>query len=132
MGSRMNSLLVTCPAGRLALLLAAVLLSSGQLNRLVADGPPERAASSPATRNTREALIFRNGDLLYGTLEAISPGQDVRWRHTDVAQPIQFAPDHIAEIHFPPHHRSGTNSPDLCRVRLANGDELEGRLTQLT
>jgi hypothetical protein len=37
----------------------------------------------------------------------------------------------VAEIHFPSHHRSATNQPNLCRFRLGNNDELEGSLVQL-
>jgi hypothetical protein len=95
------------------------------------DTPDAAPKRSRAQTGGREALLFRNGDLLYGTLESISPDQDIRWHHADSTQSIQFAPENVAEIHFPPHHASATNLPGLCRFRLGNNDELEGSLVQV-
>jgi sRNA-binding regulator protein Hfq len=78
---------------------------------------------------TREALLFRNGDLLYGKLESIHPGTGIRWQHAEADKVIEFQPDNIAEIHFPPHPRPAlTNQANAFRLQLRNGDQLEGQV----
>ncbi len=77
---------------------------------------------------SREALLFRNGDLLYGSLESVRPEAGVRWRHPDVEDVIEFAPDNIAEVHFPPRSRVPVSSPNACRLHLSNGDEMDGNI----
>ncbi|MHC1766031.1 MAG: hypothetical protein AB9869_17310 [Verrucomicrobiia bacterium] len=88
-----------------------------------------RGADSQASASTsREALLFRNGDLLYGSLESVRPETGVRWRHPDVEDVIEFAPDNIAEVHFPPRPRVPVSSPNACRLHLSNGDEMDGNI----
>lgn len=81
--------------------------------------------------SSREALVFRNGDLLYGALESITPQSEIRWRHPDAEDLIQLRPENVAEIHFPPRQ---TGRPEgaaaLCRLMLYQGDELEGDIVQ--
>ena len=64
------------------------------------EGSPSRVSDE-----VRYLLVFRNGDLLYGELQAIRPDGQIQWRHFDVEAPVQFAPDNVAEIHFPPRQR---------------------------
>jgi hypothetical protein len=85
------------------------------------------AASAPA-QPPPDSLLFRNGDLLYGKLLAIDAQNSVRWRHPDAAEPIDFKPDSIAQIDFPPPKDSTTHSNNMCRLLLADGDILEGDL----
>lgn len=93
-----------------------------------ASGAAPDTASQSRARQSREALLFRNGDLLYGALESVRPETGVRWRHTDVENAIEFAPDNIAEIHFPNRPRVPISSPSACRLQLSNGDELDGNV----
>lgn len=76
----------------------------------------------------REALLFQNGDRLYGELEAIHPQDGVRWRHTDVESVIEFAPGNVSEILFPARPRVAVTSTNTCRLQLRNRDELEGMI----
>lgn len=83
------------------------------------------AASAP------HAILFRNGDLLTGQLESLTPTNGLRWRHGDVAGAIQFQPDALAEIHLGSTPRPATSSPTYCFIRLTNGDELAGNLKSI-
>lgn len=76
----------------------------------------------------RESIVFRNGDLLYGQLLGIDPRNAVRWQHPDSSQPIEFKPDAVAEINFPPPKTPVIPSNFDCRLLLADGDSLEGDL----
>ena len=93
-----------------------------------ADVTSDSGASTPLLKDSREALLFRNGDLLYGALESIRPQAGIRWRHSDVDEVIEFTPDNISEVHFPPRPRVPVASPSACRLHLSNGDELEGNV----
>jgi hypothetical protein len=93
---------------------------------LAAEAPGELSATPRLQR--REALVFRNGDLLYGALESIRPEAGIRWRHSDVEQVIEFAPENVSEIHFPTTRKQVQVSPSVCRVQLINRDELEGAI----
>lgn len=84
------------------------------------------AAGSPP-----QAILFRNGDLLSGQLESITPASGLRWRHTDAAAAIEFQPAALAEIHLGAQSPPPANSPNFCFVRLTNGDELSGNLKSL-
>lgn len=97
------------------------------------DGRDSRSGSEPDESETtrhapRDTLVFKNGDLLYGTLEHIEPNAVVRWRHPNVAGLIEFAPESVARIDFgfrvqPPFERKS-----VCRIRLVGQDEIEGNL----
>lgn len=76
----------------------------------------------------QQSIVFRNGDLLYGRLLAIDPRTAVRWQHPDAAAPIDFKPETVAEINFPPPQAPVTHSNFDCRLLLADGDSLEGDL----
>ena len=87
--------------------------------------------TSTASASTPQAILFRNGDLLTGQLESISPTNGLRWRHTDAAAAIEFQPAALAEIHLGAQSPPPANSPNFCFVRLTNGDELSGNLKSL-
>src|ERR1041385_9419692 len=86
----------------------ALALLSGRCSeaRAAADATGLGEASfGGSSSRSRAAVLFRNGDLLYGALDSINPSSAVRWRHPDADQPIDFLPESITEIHFPlrPH-----------------------------
>ena len=116
-----------------ALFLIGLALPGGTLR--ADDVPSETAGQALAPEvamRAREALLFRNGDLLYGHIQSIDPAKAVRWQHSDAEKAIDFNPDSVAEIHFParPRNDGGTNEANLCRLKLRNGDQLEGRVLQ--
>src|SRR5579862_4967901 len=110
----------------LALLLAA---APGPGSGFAADtNTPAAAAQLARLLKSREAILLRNGDLLYGTLDGINPASGVRWRHPDAQQPIEFLPESVTEIHFPIRPWQSATGTNTCRVQLSNNDELEGDL----
>src|SRR5262249_27181796 len=114
------------------LLSIGVVLLAAPLSFAGESAPAESVAAAVSARlGPREALLFRNGDLLYGALESITPDRGVRWHHSDVDQTIEFKPDNVAEIHFPSVPGRATNSMNACRVQLGNSDELDGSLVLL-
>ena len=76
----------------------------------------------------QDAVLFRNGDFLYGDLEAIDAQKNIRWHHPDAAQAIEFSPTNIAEIALRSRSREKSSSTNACVIRLTNQDELEGNL----
>jgi hypothetical protein len=113
---------------RLVALLVALLFSTSSRAQTNTADPTPDSGLAPVLRKgtTRDAVIFQNGDFLYGTLESISAAKEIRWRHGDVAEQIVFAPDHVLEVHFPPHPTKAAVSTNMCRLQLSNNDELEG------
>lgn len=89
------------------------------------------ALTFAAAASTPQAILFRNGDVLTGQLESITPADGLRWRHADAAVAIQFQPNALAEIHLGAQSPPTTTSPSFCYVRLTNGDELSGNLKSL-
>lgn len=78
-----------------------------------------------------QAILFRNGDLLTGQIESLTPTNGLRWRHGDAAANIQFQTAALAEIHLGSQSPPPATSPSFCYVRLTNGDELPGDLKSL-
>jgi len=120
-----------------AMLLATALAGgswlTGQAAGVAAGGslanPPLTAGFGP-TSGAAEALAFDNGDLLYGALLSIDT-RHVRWQRLDAAQPLEFQLDHVTEVFFRPGAASNRVVAPNCKVRLNNGDELEGRLVAM-
>ena len=79
----------------------------------------------------QHALLFRNGDLLTGQLESITPTNGLRWRHADAPAAMQFQPGALAELHLGAQPPPTTTAANFCFVRLTNGDELSGNLKRL-
>ena len=115
----MKNAFVLLLAGLSACLLARPSLS-GEANL------GSQAALSPKAGGNREALFFRNGDILFGALESIQPRGQIRWRHADVDQPIEFQPENVSEIRFPSRPSARPVGVNSSRLQLSNGDELEG------
>lgn len=115
-----------------AALVAAAFIPSAAGAAAAAAGAAAAATSQlvslarPNAPTNREALLFRNGDLLYGALNAITPQAEIRWQHADAQHVIALRPDNVAEIHFPVESRAAPAGTNLCRLLLGTGDELEG------
>ena len=84
-----------------------------------------------ASTDSRDALFFQNGDMLYGSLRVIDPGAGVQWRHPDALDPIEFFTDSLSEIRFGYRPLPPITSTNACQIRLSNQDELEGNLIAL-
>lgn len=86
------------------------------------------ALAADSTNTPPDTLLLRNGDRLDGNLTSIDPQHTVRWKHSDVAEPIEFKLDSVSEVEFhpPPSPPRDPNFP--CRLALAGGDALEGNL----
>jgi hypothetical protein len=89
------------------------------------------ALAAPAADGTNSApatLLLRNGDSMDGNLLSIDARQIVRWKHADVAEPVEFKLDSVSQLdlHPPAPPDRGTNHP--CNVSLTQGDALEGSL----
>jgi hypothetical protein len=89
------------------------------------------ALAAPAADETNSApatLLLRNGDSLDGRLLSIDTSQVLRWKHPDVAEPIDFKLAGVLQLdlHPPAPPDRGANCP--CKVSLARGDTLEGSL----
>lgn len=102
-----------------------------RLSLYPADSNPAAAssrASSLRNLDSKDALIFRNGDFLFGALDSIDPRSGVRWKHPDAAELVELKPDNISEILFRSRPPANFVSTNACQVRLTNQDELEGNL----
>ncbi len=87
------------------------------------------ATAAPASTNAdADWLSFRDGDMLYGKLLEIQPGNVVRWQHPDASEPIDFKPENVAEIDFSPSPPATVRTNDACQLWLANGDSLAGNV----
>ena len=102
------------------------IIVAGAVALLAASPAP---AQQPGSTNAQsDCLFFRDGDVLYGKLLAIEPGNAVRWQHPDAAEPIEFKPESVAQIEFPPVPATAAQSNSSCRVYFGNGDTMEGNL----
>jgi hypothetical protein len=93
------------------------------------------ALGAPANLPTNSApdeLFLRDGDSIDGKLLGIDSKEGVRWQNPDVAEPIEFKMDGVAQIRFHPADRADSptvaEADSRCKVLLAGGDELEGNL----
>jgi hypothetical protein len=87
------------------------------------------AHADPATPNVAgDCLSFRDGDSLYGKLLEIQPGNLIRWQHPDATAPIDFKLDSVAQIDFAPRPSAAGGAGSSCKLLLANGDMLAGKL----
>lgn len=112
-------------------LICAALAAGGALAQDKATGPAVTKTNTLTEAPLRQALVFGNGDLLYGRLLSIDPKNGVRWQHPDVNEPVQFKMDNLAEIQLG-HQQSPENSALYpCIVHLSNDDEMEGNLVTL-
>jgi hypothetical protein len=86
-------------------------------------------AENRPQRTRRDALIFRNGDTLFGSLDAINQQDGIRWTRSDAAGEFLFTPALVSEMALSfPQPSPGPASSNLCTVQLSNGDQLQGIL----
>ncbi|HTG45099.1 MAG TPA: hypothetical protein VK633_11270, partial [Verrucomicrobiae bacterium] len=97
---------------------------------LTAFGLAQEAPLKPAARKGgRDALLFKNGDVLFGSLTSIDPEEGIKWTRADALNEFRFLPAKVAQLDFatgsPPAAQASSN---LCSVQLSNGDQLQGEL----
>lgn len=92
---------------------------------------PQMRAEIRSTNAVKQALLFRNGDVLFGNLESISSDKSVVWKRGDVLQPMEFSATNLLEIQFSSAKKTNLSTTNGCRIKLSNGDSLEGKLLQL-
>ena len=92
---------------------------------LVAQEKSPDKESKPA----RDAILFRNGDLLFGRLNSIDRENGIRWDRPDALNAFQFNPGNVSQVDFAETSRTGAApSTNMCSVHLHNGDQLQGDL----
>ncbi len=92
---------------------------------LAAQQPPAK----PPRKAGRDALTFRNGDVLYGSLSSIDPETGIKWARADAVTPFDFNPQRVTQVDF----TTAAPAPDqvssnLCSIQLSNGDQFQADL----
>jgi hypothetical protein len=82
-----------------------------------------------ARKSGRDALTFKNGDVLFGSLSSIDSTNGISWTRPDALNLFRFRPDRISQVDLaaaaiPPEKVSS----NLCSVQLNNGDQFQGEL----
>lgn len=83
-------------------------------------------AAEPPSK--RDALSFKNGDLIYGALQSITREKGVEIKRSDTPEALQFKPEFLSEINLTQRTAPPTNGVNLCTVQLTNGDQFDGQL----
>ncbi len=104
------------------------IIGNGQTTIKMATVPALKTAAGNASFGTKDALVFRNGDLLYGQLLGIDAEHGIRWSHADSTQPIEFKSDNVVAIDFPAQPVPSFPADSPCRVRFNNEELLDGNL----
>lgn len=79
----------------------------------------------------RDAVLFRNGDVLLGKLESIDPQTGIRWSRTDALNAFQFSPARVTQLEFGTAKSAEAKaSTNLCSIHLQNGDQIQGDLVE--
>lgn len=112
------------------LLAMSTLAANAAIVGLKAPETAPRTNSLSAGRVFQEAVLFKNGDLLGGTLRGIT-SNSVAWQHPDAAAAIDLQKSHLSELQLLAEPRSHNASTNDCIVRLANQDQLDGELISL-
>ena len=85
------------------------------------------AETAAGSREDRDVLFFRNGDVLHGSLLEIDRTSGIRWERRDALEPFVFDPAYLSEIRLA--SVAPTNQwTNNVTVQLANGDQLQGQL----
>jgi hypothetical protein len=90
-----------------------------------------RVTNAPVVRGFQEAALFRNGDVLAGSLMGIRSNQTVIWKHPDAKEPVELSMEALAELQIKAESKSHNDSTNACIVRLTNGDQMEAELLAL-
>lgn len=89
---------------------------------------PQASVAAASASAPRDALVFRNGDLLYGRLKSIDSANGVRWVYPEALDVIEFQPEAIAEIQFAERTRAPALATNACQILFTNQDAIEGNL----
>jgi hypothetical protein len=85
--------------------------------------------AQPARKSGRDALTFKNGDVLLGSLTSIDATNGIAWNRSDALDEFRFRPERVSQLDLstvatPPEKVSS----NLCSVQLNNGDQFQGDL----
>jgi hypothetical protein len=89
-----------------------------------------KATNSMVGRGFQEAALFKNGDVLAGTLLGIQSNLVV-WKHPDAQKAVELTAAMLAELQIKAESKSHSASTNACVVRLTNDDQFEGELVSL-
>jgi hypothetical protein len=85
--------------------------------------------SDDGSKTARDAILFRNGDLLFGRLNSIDRENGIQWARSDALNAFQFDPGNVSQVDFAEASRTDIpSSTNMCSVHLHNGDQLQGDL----
>ncbi len=87
--------------------------------------------AADATTAGGEAVLFRNGDVLKGSMRGFKETGGLIWQRPDISQPVVLSRTNLANVFLQASPSSQPVTND-CRIVFANGDEFDGRLTKLT
>jgi hypothetical protein len=79
-----------------------------------------------------DTVYLSNGDRLQGELVVLDPQKGLQWRHPDIREPVSFKYDAVVKLALGDRSFKPLAAQSQCRVRLTNGDELEGNLQEMT
>ena len=113
----------TCVAQQPGQLIINARINNGRLVVTPTNAPPQSPNLSTAKS---DAMLFRNGDFLYGALESIDAQKVVRWNHPDATPPIEFQSTNIVAVDL--HSRPTAAETNVCQIHFTNGDVIEGEL----
>jgi hypothetical protein len=113
------------------LALAALLWWSSPLAAASEPVSSELANGAAPANGANDLLQFLDGSSLHGQLLSIETEHGVRWRHPDVAKPIDFRPDNLARIRLENAGIINSLGQPTCRFLFNNGDEIFGALKSM-
>ena len=103
----------------LILILSCFRLLGAEVEKGTADGK----------RTGRDLVLFRNGDLLYGSLNSINQTNGIEWSRSDAISGFQLTPRQVSEIVLSRTQSAPEiTSSNYCTIQLNNGDQLQGVL----
>ena len=91
-------------------------------------------AAEPEAADLRDVLRLENGDRLAGRIVSASPQKGVFWQYDPNISPANFRYSVLREIDLVNFQqpKSSSSQPGRGAIRLSNGDELIGRLREVT
>ncbi len=78
-----------------------------------------------------EIVLFRNGDVLKGSMHGFDSTRGLLWKRPDISRPIALSRTNLANV-FLRRTLSPQASTNDCRIVFANGDEFTGNMKKLT
>ncbi len=92
------------------------------------------SAAEPDAADLRDILRLVNGDRLAGQILSASPQKGVFWQYDSNFPPANFRYFALQEINLANFQqpKAGNPQPGKSAIRLSNGDELVGRLREVT